>query len=66
MFPIEKISVYILKRDVGDFSKIALPLIKKIYPKIIVDEIMMADPTTLMTNSTGMVFYMDYVYGTKK
>lgn len=42
-----------------DFRRISLPLIKRIYPKLIAEQIVNAQP---MTAPTGLIFYLRYRY----
>lgn len=49
--------------DIADFTRFALPLIRKSYARLIADEIVGVQP---MSQPASLVFYVRYRYGTNK
>jgi len=49
--------------NVGYFTKFVFPVLSRVFPNLIVNEIVSVQP---MTAPQGAVFYLDYVYGTTK
>lgn len=49
--------------NVGNFTKFIFPILRRVFPNLIANEIVSVQP---MTAPVGAVFYLDYVYGTNK
>jgi hypothetical protein len=49
--------------NVGSFTKFIFPILRRVFPNLIANEIVSVQP---MTAPTGSIFYMDYIYGTSK
>jgi len=49
--------------NVGSFTKFIFPILRRVFPNLIANEIVSVQP---MTAPTAAVFYLDYVYGTTK
>jgi hypothetical protein len=49
--------------NVGSFTKFIFPILRRVFPNLIANEIVSVQP---MTAPTGAVFYLDYVYGSSK
>lgn len=49
--------------QIGTFTKYVFPLIRAIFPNLVATEICSVQP---MTGPVSLVFYFDFVYGTKK
>jgi len=49
--------------NVGSFTKFIFPILRRVFPNLIANEIVSVQP---MTAPVGAVFYLDYVYGTNK
>lgn len=49
--------------NVGSFTKFIFPILRRVFPNLIANEIVSVQP---MTGPVGAVFYMDYVYSTTK
>jgi hypothetical protein len=49
--------------DIADFTRFALPMIRKSYAKLIADDIVGVQP---MSQPASLVFYLRYRYGTTK
>lgn len=49
--------------NVGAFTTFAFPLVRRIFPKLIAQELCSVQP---MTQPTGKIFYLDFKYGTAK
>jgi hypothetical protein len=49
--------------NVGYFTKFIFPVLSRVFPNLIANEIVSVQP---MTAPQGAVFYLDYVYGTSK
>ena len=49
--------------NVGSFTKFIFPVLRRVFPNLIANEIVSVQP---MTAPVGAVFYLDYVYGTTK
>lgn len=49
--------------NVGAFTKFIFPILRRVFPNLITNEIVSVQP---MTAPVGAVFYMDYIYGTTK
>lgn len=49
--------------NVGSFTKFIFPVLRRVFPNLIANEIVSVQP---MTAPVGAVFYLDYVYGTNK
>lgn len=49
--------------NVGSFTKFIFPILRRVFPNLIANEIVSVQP---MTAPVGAVFYLDYVYGTTK
>jgi hypothetical protein len=47
--------------NVGSFTKFIFPILRRVFPNLIANEIVSVQP---MTAPVGAVFYLDYVYGT--
>jgi len=43
----------------GDFKRIQIPLVRRIYPQLIADKIINVQP---LTGPTGLVYYLHYKY----
>jgi hypothetical protein len=50
-------------QNVGSFTKFIFPILRRVFPNLIANEIVSVQP---MTAPTGSIFYMDYIYGTNK
>jgi hypothetical protein len=51
------------KKVVGDFSKIMIPMVRRVYPELIIKEIVDVQP---MSGPVGLAFALNYVYTEKK
>jgi hypothetical protein len=51
------------KKVAGDFSKIMIPMIRRVYPELLIEEIVGVQP---MSGPVGLAFAMNYVYTEKK
>jgi hypothetical protein len=51
------------REDIGAFTKFAFPLMRRVYPQLVANQIVQVQPMSL---STGLTFYHDYVYGESK
>lgn len=49
--------------NVGSFTKFIFPVLRRVFPNLIANEIVSVQP---MTAPSGAIFYLDYVYGTSK
>lgn len=49
--------------DVGNFSRLAMPLIRKVYPKLIANDLISVQP---MTAPAGVIAYLKTKYGEQK
>ncbi len=49
--------------NVGSFTKFIFPILRRVFPNLIANEIVSVQP---MTAPVGAVFYLDYVFGTTK
>jgi hypothetical protein len=49
--------------QVGSFTKFIFPILRRVFPNLIANEIVSVQP---MTAPVGAVFYLDYVYGKNK
>lgn len=49
--------------NVGSFTKFIFPILRRVFPNLIANEIVSVQP---MTAPIGAVFFLDYVYGTSK
>lgn len=49
--------------NVGSFTKFIFPVLRRVFPNLIANEIVSVQP---MTAPIGAVFFMDYVYGSTK
>jgi len=49
--------------NVGSFTKFIFPILRRVFPNLIANEIVSVQP---MTGPVGAVFYLDYVYSTNK
>jgi hypothetical protein len=49
--------------SVGAFTKFIFPVLRRVFPNLIANEIVSVQP---MTAPVGAVFYLDYIYGTTK
>lgn len=49
--------------NVGSFTKFIFPILRRVFPNLIANEIVSVQP---MTAPVGAVFFLDYVYGTTK
>lgn len=49
--------------NVGSFTKFIFPLLRRVFPNLIANELVSVQP---MTAPVGAVFFMDYIYGTTK
>lgn len=49
--------------NVGSFTKFIFPVLRRVFPNLIANEIVSVQP---MTAPVGAVFFLDYVYGTTK
>jgi hypothetical protein len=49
--------------NVGSFTKFIFPILRRVFPNLIANEIVSVQP---MTAPVGAVFYLDYVYGSSK
>lgn len=49
--------------NVGSFTKFIFPVLRRVFPNLITNEIVSVQP---MTAPVGAVFFLDYVYGTTK
>ena len=50
-------------QNVGSFTKFIFPVLRRVFPNLIANEIVSVQP---MTAPVGAVFFLDYVYGTNK
>lgn len=50
-------------QNVGSFTKFIFPILRRVFPNLIANEIVSVQP---MTAPVGAVFFLDYVYGTSK
>jgi hypothetical protein len=51
------------KKVAGDFSKIMIPMIRRVYPELLIKEIVGVQP---MSGPVGLAFAMRYTYEAKK
>lgn len=49
--------------NVGSFTKFIFPVLRRVFPNLIANEIVSVQP---MTAPIGAVFFLDYIYGTNK
>ena len=49
--------------NVGSFTKFIFPILRRVFPNLIANEIVSVQP---MTAPVGAVFFLDYVYGSSK
>lgn len=49
--------------NVGPFTKFVFPVLRRVFPTLIANEIVSVQP---MTAPIGAIFYLDYIYGTNK
>lgn len=49
--------------NVGSFTKFIFPVLRRVFPNLIANEIVSVQP---MTAPVGAVFFLDYIYGTNK
>jgi hypothetical protein len=49
--------------NVGSFTKFIFPVLRRVFPNLIANEIVSVQP---MTAPVGAIFYLDYIYGTAK
>lgn len=49
--------------NVGSFTKFIFPVLRRVFPNLIANEIVSVQP---MTAPVGAVFFLDYIYGTSK
>lgn len=49
--------------NVGNFDKVAFPMIRAVFPNLIANDLVSVQP---MTGPVGLVFFMDYLMGTTK
>jgi hypothetical protein len=49
--------------NVGSFTKFIFPILRRVFPNLIANEIVSVQP---MTAPVGAVFYLDYIYSTTK
>jgi hypothetical protein len=49
--------------NVGSFTKFIFPVLRRVFPNLIANEIVSVQP---MTAPVGAVFFLDYLYGTSK
>jgi hypothetical protein len=49
--------------NVGSFTKFIFPVLRRVFPNLIANEIVSVQP---MTAPVGAVFYLDFIYGTTK
>jgi len=49
--------------NVGPFTKFVFPVLRRVFPNLIANEIVSVQP---MTAPVGAIFYLDYIYGTNK
>ena len=49
--------------NVGSFTKFIYPILRRVFPNLIANEIVSVQP---MTAPVGAVFYLDYIYSTNK
>ena len=49
--------------NVGSFTKYIFPLLRRVFPNLIANELVSVQP---MTAPVGLVFFLDYIYGTTK
>lgn len=49
--------------NVGPFTKFVFPVLRRVFPTLIANEIVSVQP---MTAPVGAIFYLDYIYGTNK
>lgn len=50
-------------RNVGTFTTYGYPLIRRVFPNLIANELVSVQP---MTQPTGLIFFLDFLYGTSK
>lgn len=50
-------------QNVGSFTKFIFPVLRRVFPNLIANEIVSVQP---MTAPIGAIFYLDYIYGTTK
>ena len=50
-------------RNVGTFTTFAYPLIRRVFPNLIANDLVSVQP---MTQPTGLIFFLDFLYGTTK
>ena len=50
-------------QNVGSFQKFIFPVLRRVFPNLIANEIVSVQP---MTAPVGAVFFLDYIYGTNK
>jgi hypothetical protein len=51
------------KKVAGDFSKIMIPMVRRVYPELLIKEIVDVQP---MSGPVGLAFAMNYTYTEKK
>jgi len=51
------------KKVAGDFSKIMIPMVRRVYPKLLINELVDVQP---MSGPIGLAFVMNYIYTEKK
>lgn len=49
--------------NIGSFTKYIFPLLRRVFPNLIANELVSVQP---MTAPVGLVFFLDYIYGTTK
>ena len=49
--------------NVGNFTKFVFPVLRRVFPNLIANEIVSVQP---MTSPISAIFYLDYIYGTNK
>lgn len=49
--------------NVGSFTKFIFPVLRRVFPNLIANEIVSVQP---MTAPVGAIFYLDYIYGSSK
>lgn len=60
---LENLSEEIRTVNVGSFTKFIFPVLRRVFPNLIANEIVSVQP---MTAPIGAVFFLDYIYGTTK
>lgn len=50
-------------QDIATFTTYAFPLIRRVYPNLIAQELVSVQP---MTQPTALIFYLDFLYGTNR